>query len=233
MRLTAMVNNYSVTKNQKGIQIHQYMPSVVNTEIDKKNQVSLKIETNYPWNGEVKITILDCGVEPWTLSLRAPSWSSDIGVKINGEIKGIGDTEGYLSISRAWSNQDTVELSIGMKPRVMKANPRVDAVRGSVALEYGPFVYCLEEVDNRGINLLDVQIDPDVKIEPVRRDDLFKGITVLNLTGKMFGEDIGELPLYTMFGKKSALKNINLVAVPYYTWANRGAGQMRVWIPVV
>ncbi|HEY95222.1 MAG TPA: glycoside hydrolase family 127 protein [Dehalococcoidia bacterium] len=233
MRLIAMVHNYSVTKNQKGIQIHQYMPSIINTQIDKKKGVSLKIETGYPWNGDVKITIQHCDMEPWTLSLRVPPWSSGIGITINGDIQEVNNAGGYLSINRAWSKEDIVELSIIMQPHVIRANPKVDAVRGSVALEYGPFVYCLEEIDNPGINLLDVQIDPDVRIEPVWRDDLFNGITILNLTGKVFEGDISELPLYTMYGKKNVLKNINLIAVPYYNWANRGSGQMRVWIPVV
>jgi len=232
MRLIAMVHNYSVTRDQKGIQIHQYMPEVVNTEIGNGKEVSLNIETGYPWTGDVKITVQSCDVEPWTLSLRVPSWWSVIELKINGDRQNPDYSGDYITIERSWNRDDTVEFNMFLQPRLIKANPRVDAVRGSVALEYGPFVYCLEEADNQAINLLDVQIDPGVKVEPIWRDDLLNGVNVLTLSGKVFGEDIDELPLYTTHGKTNLFKKINLNAVPYYTWANRGAGQMRVWIPV-
>jgi DUF1680 family protein len=227
-----MVHDYAVTKDKKGIQIHQYMSAIIDTDIDNCERISLNIDTGYPWNGDVKIKILNTGVEPWALSLRVPSWSSGIEVKINGDTQEINNFGGYLLINRRWKKEDTVELSFIMEARLITANPRVDAVRGSVALEYGPFVYCLEETDNQGINLLDISIEPDVRIEAVWRENLLNGITTLNLPGKVFEEDISELPLYTTYGQINPLKDINLTAVPYYTWANRGAGQMRVWVPV-
>jgi DUF1680 family protein len=233
MRLIAMVHNHSVTKDQEGIQIHQYMPATVYTEIGDGKEVSLNIETGYPWTGNVKVTVRSCGEEPWTLSLRVPSWQSGIELKINGDRQNPDYSGDYITIERSWNRDDMVELNIIMQPRLITANPRVDAVRGSVALEYGPFVYCLEEADNFGINLLDVQIEPDVEILPVRRDDLFDGIVALELSGKVIAEDINELPLYTTYGKMNLLKDIKLNAIPYYSWANRGSGQMRVWIPVV
>ncbi|UCD08729.1 MAG: hypothetical protein JSU79_10275, partial [Dehalococcoidales bacterium] len=70
-------------------------------------------------------------------------------------------------------------------------------------------------------------------IYPVRRDDLFEGIVALELPGKVVAEDVEESPLYKLYGEKPRLKDIKLTAVPYYTWANRGAGQMRVWIPII
>lgn len=234
MRLIAMVQNYAVTKDSCGIQIHQYMPVIVNTEIGDGKEVSLNIEAGYPWTGDVKITVKSTSVGTWALALRIPSWSSGVELKINGDTQQVHDTDGYLSLNRVWGNKDIVELSIAMQPRLIAANPRVDAVRGSAALEYGPFVYCLEEADNSGINLLDVRIEPDIRIEPVWRDDLLNGVNVFNLPGKVFEESIDELPLYIAASDDiHQFKNINLTAVPYYTWANRGTGQMRVWIPIV
>jgi DUF1680 family protein len=233
MRLIAMVHNYAITKDLRGIQIHQYMPAIVNTEIGNGEKVSMDIKTGYPWEGDVNITINDCGTEPWTLSLRIPSGNSGVILKVNGVTQESTCSGGYIIIERGWQKGDTVDLSMVMKPRIITANSRIDAMRGSVALEYGPFVYCLEEADNYGINLLDVCIEPDVDILPVRRDDLFNGIMALELSGKVVTEDVEESPLYTIYGEKHRLKDIGLMAIPYYTWANRDAGQMRVWIPVV
>ena len=155
-------------------------------------------------------------------------------MKINGVTQESAYSGGYIIVEREWRKEDTVELSIVMKPRIITANSRIDAVRGSIAVEFGPFVYCLEEADNCGINLLDVRIEPDVQIESNWRDDLLSGIKVLNLPGKVFEEDVGELPLYMAVSDNIyQLKDVKLTGIPYYAWANRGTGQMRVWIPVV
>ncbi len=233
MRLITMVENYMATVDTEGIQVHQYMPATIQTRLNNGQAVKLHIETDYPRDGHIKITLEsdDDGLS-WPLSLRIPGWSAGTTLRINdGELQDVPEAGNYIKLNRKWQKDDSIELYLPMQPRFIVANPRVDAIRGSVAIEYGPSVYCLEEIDQPNANLLDIRIDPTIKPEPVWRNDLFGGTMVLNLPGKIASQ---KRPLYTPISQKvSPMRDFDLTAVPYFTWANRGAGMMRVWIPRV
>lgn len=236
MRLIAMVQNYVATSDADGMQIHQYMPATVHARLPDGHSIALHIETDYPWDGRISVTV-ECD-EPglsWPLSVRIPVWCSDATLRVNdGVTRGVSNSRRYVKIHRRWRDGDKIELDLPMRPRLIAPNPRVDAIRGSLAIERGPLVYCIEEVDQSNLDLLDIRIDASVEPEPVWRDDLYGGTMALSAAGKVTSPDVRRGHLYAPITKeRPSMHDVNLTAVPYFTWANRGTGTMRVWIPRV
>ena len=109
--------------------------------------ISLVVETNYPWSGDVTIRVEDADGSSWQLHFRIPAWCRRAVCRVNGEdpVSLHGGT--YATLERAWRPGDGVELELSMPPVLMTGHPRIDPTRGSVAIQRGPLVYCLEEID--------------------------------------------------------------------------------------
>jgi hypothetical protein len=137
-------------------------------------------------------------------------------VRVNGKKFTANLEHGFLPITRKWQAGDVVELDFPMPVRRVIANEKVAALRGQVALERGPIVYCLEEVGNT--NVLGAILPDSAKIKVVTRPDLLGGITVLNIAGAR-----------TKSGTNS-VTSANYTAIPYYSWNNRGNAPMEVWM---
>jgi hypothetical protein len=121
-----------------------------------------------------------------------------------------------------------------MEPAILEAHPRVDAVRGSLAIQRGPLVYCLEAVDHPGLNLMDVQLDETAPLQTAWRDDVLpEGVMVVQGSGYALEANSRDDRLYRRLrtGDGLSRRPVTLTAIPYYAWANRGANAMRVWIP--
>jgi DUF1680 family protein len=230
MRLLASLHHYLATVTDDGIQLHQYASSTIRTTVPDVGPVQLSVETSYPWSGSIVVEVTSSADAPWTLSLRIPAWART--AMIDGEPVAPGD---YAALTRRWSAGDRVLLELDVSPRLTAPNPRIDAVRGCLALERGPVVYCLEECDlPAGVELADVAIKSGV--EPVdsgsvaRLPDLptvaLSGV-VRDVDGWQHAEyrDVDELP------PTASGSPVRLLAVPYFAWANRDEGAMRVWIP--
>jgi DUF1680 family protein len=232
MRLLASLPNYFVTRAENSLQIHQYSNMDISSGVTR-----LKIETDYPWKGRVKITLSESEAQPWKLSLRIPGWCQRFSIKVNGlEVNGHSQ-EGYVTMDRGWNTNDVVEADFEMPAFLVEADPRVDGVRGCVAIQRGPIVYCLEEQDQSpGVNLLDVKIDPSEELTSRWQGDLLGGVVTLEGTGYQTGrsgwQDNGLYrPLIMKNEDRHSGRKIKLVAIPYYAWGNRGLKSMRVWIP--
>jgi hypothetical protein len=239
MRLLASLANYFVTHNAKGIQIQQY--SNMGIAVRQTNQIAatLQMETEYPWDGHVKINVKNSDDQPWTLSLRIPGWCQSYNVQVNGQdINGSSET-GYLAIERTWTTGDVVEATFAMPPFWVQADPRVDSIRGCVALQRGPIVYCVDGPDQEpGVNLLDVKIDPSQRLTTRWRGDLLGGVVTLEGTGYQEDQlhqwtDGLYHPWIPTTGNPSSARKVKLTAIPYYAWGNRGLESMRVWIPYI
>ena len=236
MRLISTIENYVATVNEKGIYIHQYMSARVNAQPSNAYQASINIETGYPMDEEIKITVsTEEDSVLWSLFLRIPVWCENASININGgrteEINQAGE---YIEVTRKWNNGDYIELYLPMNPRIIKPDIRIDTIRDSLALECGPFVYCIEEADQPGIDIDDVRISPDVKPALVWNNDFAGGIYSLKLPGKVLIYDKGNFNLYTPVNdSKPMMQDIDLTAIPYFAWANRRPGKMRVWIPTI
>jgi uncharacterized protein len=217
MRTLSSLEHYFTTSSGEDLQVHQYAPMRVRTSVGGQ-PVELDVATEYPWDGTVEFEVRAAGsASPWTLSLRIPAWAAGADLTVNGQPAG-EDVEhgGYAQIRRQWSRGDVVTLTLPMAPRLTRPDERIDAVRGCVAIERGPLVYCLEQIDQPSGALVDqVRID-DGPLTAAHRPGLLGGITVVEAPGRV----------------PTSGEAVTLRAVPYFAWANRSLGAMRVWIPL-
>jgi len=230
MRLLASLQHYLATVTDTGIQLHQYASSTIRTT-GPAGPVELALETGYPWSGAIAIEVVSTGGAEWTLSLRIPAWART--ATLDGEPVAPG---GYTELTRRWQAGDRVVLEIDVSPRLTAPSPRIDAVRGCVALERGPIVYCIEQQDLvGGTDLADVAVDPAaVPIESGSVEQL-GGLPGVKLAGAVRVPDGWSQSEYLDLREVPAAAPpapTQLLAVPYFAWANRDEGGMRVWIPV-
>jgi DUF1680 family protein len=147
------------------------------------------------------------------------------------------DQRGYLRVRRRWRPGEQVSLEFDQAARLTAPHPRVDAVRGCVAIERGPLVYALEQVDlPSGVVLDDICLTADPQLRVVHRPELLGGVTTV--TAKALVRRAGSRPLYSSLGAGAGADagpdagyDLEVTAVPYYAWANREADEMRVWLP--
>ncbi len=235
MRLLASLAQYFVTYDDSGLQVHLYNTATINTERIAKQSVIMAIQTDYPWQGQVKLAIQKTDGSPWQLRLRVPGWSPNVTATINGTPVETPTIEaGYLVLERAWQPGDLVELVLSIEAGLIEAHPRVDAIRDSVAIQRGPIVYCLEFSDCADIDLMDVRLDETSPLQVVWRNDLLsEGLMVIQSSGYVLEAGGWQDHLYQRLNRPHSLlsRPVPLTAVPYYAWGNRGANAMRVWIP--
>jgi len=234
MRQIALLAHYVATTGQAGLQIHQYISTRIEIDLDDERPVKVRLETNYPWEGQVKLIIQETDGAPWELALRIPGWCEEAMLQIDDEVTNISASRGkYARINRAWQSGEVVQLNLLLQPRFIEPNPRIDAIRDSLAIERGPLVYCLEEVDQpAGVNLLDVRIDPGTPLQARWREELLRGVVVIEAQGSVVELGSWQDTLYrSLTTERLPQQAVKLTAVPYYAWANRGPGTMRVWIP--
>jgi DUF1680 family protein len=193
------------------------------------------VATAYPWQGTITITVDQAGPGETELALRIPAWAEGATISSSTGSEHEKVTAGeYARISRVWQAGDQVVLELPLEPRLSRADSRVDANRGCVAIERGPLVYALEHVDQpNGAEPDDLRIDPTAAITEEYRDDLLGGVTVLRTRGGLVRHDDVGPALLPHDHQGQAAEPAELVAVPYHVWANRGADTMRVWIPIL
>lgn len=207
---------YSKSKTHKTVFVNLYASS--QAEIDLEQQVvNISQQTNYPWDGKVNVSIeSDSEI---TVKFRVPGWSrnevlpgdlytyantleTQPSLKINGENVNVEINDGYFEITRTWNKDDDVQLHFPMQVRTVKANELVEENRGKLALEYGPLVYAIEEIDNPTIDEISISAEDEFS---VLKEPILDGVNTIS--------------------------NQNLKAIPYYSWSNRGVGKMKVWLP--
>jgi hypothetical protein len=230
MRLLASLHQYLATVTETGVQLHQYASSTIRAACPGAGSIELAVETDYPWSGTIAIEVVSPGESEWTLSLRVPAWARS--AMLDGEPVAPGD---YAALTRRWRAGDRVVLEVDVSPRITAPNPRIDAVRGCLALERGPIVYCVEQHDvPAGADLAAVAVDPargPVDGGPVADLGGLPGVALQGVVRDLGGwreseyRDLRDLPA------ASSAAPIPLLAVPYFAWANRDGGGMRVWIP--
>jgi DUF1680 family protein len=146
---------------------------------------------DYPWQGQVKLTIPETAGSTWQLRLRVPGWCPNAQVRLNGQpVEQPRLEAGYLLLERVWQPGDEVELTLALEPTLIEAHPRVDAVRDSLAIQRGSLVYCLEAADQPDVNLMEIQIDEKTPLQAVWREDLLpKGIMAIQAAGYVLGDE--------------------------------------------
>lgn len=227
-RLIASIGQYVYSTQNQNAFIHLYMGSETELDIDGL-KVGIVQETDYPWNGEVNITVSPEQAAEFTLALRIPGWCQHASVKVDGQpIDLVSCTEkGYAYIKRVWKKEDTIELEFSMPVERIRSNPKVRANAGKVALQRGPIVYCLEEVDN-GTNLADVMLPQDSGLQVTLEEDLLGGMSVITGEAERTDKSSWGKQLYKPVEHQT--KPVPIKAIPYFAWSNREPGEMLVWI---
>ncbi len=220
-RTLASLGAYVATADADGVQLHQYAPAHVRTTLDDGREARFEVRTDYPASGRVSIVFLDDAAAPWTLGLRIPAWAD--GAELtdpDGVVTRVA--AGRAEVRRAFRAGDEIRLDLPIAPRVTFPDPRIDAVRGCVAVERGPEVFALESTDlPEGGDVADIAITG----EPVERD----GRVWVSARAR----DAVDAPWPYTSAEAGAPRDIGEVAlVPYHDWANRGPSTMRVWLPV-
>ncbi len=223
-RTMASLAAYLVTSDGGGLQLHQYADAEVEATLDEGRRVAVSVRTGYPQDGSVAVRVGRTDDRPWTLTLRVPSWATGAElVEPDGRRRPVAP--GTVDVTRVFASGDVVRLDLPVLPRWVEADPRVDAVRGTLAVERGPLVLCVESPDLPGDTDVDaVRVDPAVA--PVDRDG-----EVL-VSGSLVRTDTAAWP-FSPAGTVARDGNAaQIPLVPYNSWANRGPSTMRVWLPV-
>jgi uncharacterized protein len=228
-RLVASLNGYVATSDDSGLQLHLLTAGEVTADLPG-GPVRLRVSTAYPWEETTSIAV-DSEHE-WTLALRVPGWCRDASLSVAGDPVAVSpDADGYVRVRRAWRPGMEVLLTLPMPPRVLAAHPRVDAVRGCVVWARGPIVYCLEQHDQpAGVALEDIRVGSQSPPTAVAGAGI-PGVPVI-LVGQGYVDRADGRGLY---GEEAPTPAdgvaIEVTAIPYFRWANRGPAPMRVWIP--
>ena len=200
--------------------------------------VGIRQETNYPWDGGMKITVIPEQAGVFDLRLRIPGWLTEplpgdlyrylprkpdgIRLTVNGTpVESLKMEKGYAVLRREWKPGDVVDLELPMPVRRVLSNDKVLPNRGRVAVERGPIVYCLEGADHDG-KVMDLFLEDEVELTPEKRPEMLGGLTVLTGRAKRAGRK-------TDGGVAS--RPAELTMIPYYAWCHRGANEMAVWLP--
>jgi DUF1680 family protein len=234
MRLLASLGHYVATRDRTGLQLHQYAPARIAAELPSGRQAGLRMETRYPWEGSVRLTIEDGDGSSWALAVRVPEWCSRATARVNGgAIEAAPGAGGYLRLERPWRPGDVVELDFPMHARRIEPHPAIESTRGSVAIERGPLVYCLEQADQGDAPIADLEIDPAAALASRWEPQLLEGVAVVRASGFRVDTSSWSGRLYRAFGSGAppARQRIDLTAIPHFARANRSPGAMRVWIP--
>jgi DUF1680 family protein len=225
---------YFYSTSADGIYVHFYDNSELDWHLENGTGLKVTQKTNYPWDGNVEITVTPAQASDFTFYVRIPGWADQAQVIVSGKALS-GVTPGtYLPIRRRWSPGDVIQLKVDVVPQVIEANPRVADDTGRVAIQRGPLIYCLEEIDQpSGISLSDVAVNPGRRpaeqFQTEFRNDLLGGMVVLHHTGAVFERAATENALYSQYNREEKSKKVPLTFIPYYAWANRQATAMQVW----
>jgi len=237
-RFMPSIPGYVYAKRDDTLYVNLFIDSEVKVDL-KGYQVNIKQETQYPWEGNIKITVSPENPGEFAVFVRIPGWAQNQPtpsnlyqylsrseekaiLKVNGDQIDLNLDKGYARIRRTWTEGDAVELVIPMPVRRVISHPEVKDNIGKVALERGPILYCAEWPDNQGyVSNLALPNGTELRVE--RREGLLDGIAVIKGQVEALHQGKSEEETITM--------QQEFVAIPYYAWAHRGQGEMAVWLP--
>jgi DUF1680 family protein len=191
-------------------------------------------KTEYPWKGDVELTVSPAKPHEFTVYLRIPGWSQKNSVRVNGRAVDGAKPGEYLAVRRTWNPGDRIELAMDMTPHLLRANQAVMEDVGKVAMQRGPVVFCMEGLDQkapteeRNLANFRVALQGETK---VRYDaGMLGGVAVLEHPGKLMEHDSTKL-YQSAAANEVTGEATTLTLIPYYAWANRKPSPMQVWIP--
>jgi hypothetical protein len=236
-RFMASVPGYLYTTDSRSVYVNLFAEG--NAQIPfGQDTISISQQTRYPWDGKVTIRIDKAPSSRFTLKIRIPGWAqnrpvpSDLysfadqnqetfAVQLNGEDESVKLENGYVSLSKDWKAGDEITLTLPMPVRKVVAHEQVANNRGKLAYQRGPIVYCFEDKDNNNGFLFDHFTAPDEKVDAEFDEQLLGGVVKLKMKGNQVA----------LQQNQKVIEPVELTAIPYYAWNNRGTSNMLVWLP--
>jgi len=217
------IGKYAYGYRGREVYAHQYVPGNVTLETEA-GKLNIALETGYPYEGEMRFTLSQGS---YAMNLRIPGYcKGKYALTLNGEPVRAEIRSGYARIEREWAQGDRLTLSLSLVPYRVYANPRVRADIGKVALMRGPLVFCLEQADN-GAPLAGIALNARSELKKVDRPDKLGGIVEIHAQGT---RPVPQPDATQYLDEPAKLEPTELIYIPYYAWANRGEGEMSVWI---
>ncbi len=243
VRMLASLPAYLATASDDSVTLQQYFGGEVRTTLGDGREVVLGVDTEYPWDGTVTVQVHTPG--EFELRLRVPGWARGATLRAPGADGGTQDRAvepGYVGVRRTWAAGDTVVLSLPMVPVVLRPDDRIDALRGTAAVQRGPLVYCAESVqgDPAGVDLDTFRLDPGtppVDVPAEGPSDVpvavrVRGVVVAPEDAKDWPYPPADAPASAGTVPGTVVGEAEVDLIPYYAWSNRGPSTMRVFIPV-
>ncbi|PMD93784.1 ATP-binding protein [Siphonobacter sp. BAB-5405] len=231
VRTIAEVSNYLYSTSDQGLWLNLYGSNRLNTKLPDGSPLVVSQETDYPWQGTIKVRMEKVPTRVYSLFVRIPGWCTGATLSVNGKTQSA--TSGtYAEIRRTWKAGDVVEIKLPMPVQLMESNPLVEETRNQVAVKRGPLVYCLESVDNPSVPTDQVALLTETtwKTKPLG----VEGTQVMVLEGKarpLTPKNWNQQLYRPLQTPKPTSTTVRLI--PYYAWSNRGHSEMAVWLPVV
>lgn len=238
-RFLPSMPGYIYAQNKNDLYMNLFVGSTAEIFLPA-GKVAIKQNTNYPWDGKNDITINPSKETQFALHIRIPGWavnkpipgdlykdeinsSAPVVVLLNGKPVSYKMINGYAVINRVWNEGDNITLDLPMEVKKVTADSKVAADKNRFALQMGPIVYCLESPDNKDSAVMNIVVDKNTPVKAVYRQDLLNGVMTLEMQGYSTKRQVN---------KEELIKSQQqVIAIPYYSWANRGPGEMEVWIP--
>ncbi len=236
-RFIPSIAGYIYARDGTDLYVNLFVGSETSLSL-KTGAVHIRQETRYPWDGSVRITLDPESSGGFGMKIRIPGWAQNrpvpsdlyyyldkndekVIIKVNGQPTTFTLDKGFASLHRVWRKGDVVDIDFPMPVRRVVANDKLRDDRGKVALQRGPIVFCIEGVDTRGGNVLNLVLHDNVPLRTEFRPDLLKGVQVIQASA---------IPTRrTLDGKVVVGQEQGFAAIPYYAWAHRGLAQMSVW----
>ncbi|NVM63251.1 hypothetical protein FHW88_001527 [Mucilaginibacter sp. SG538B] len=234
-RFLPSLSGYMYAQKDNNVFVNLFIAGIANMEVSNK-KVSIVQSNNYPWSGALSFAVTPETPTNFAMHIRIPGWAraeaipsdlyafqnkstAKISLKLNGKAVAYKVENGYAVINRQWTKGDNIQLNLPMEVKKVISNKALVDDKGKTALQRGPIIYCAEWKDNGG-TVSNLAIPANATFKSVAEPNLLNGITVLK--GEILSKTKGE-----------AAKKVELTAIPYYSWANRGKGEMTVWFPEV
>ena len=239
-RLIPSIPGYMYATKDREIYVNLYISGSATINLDDKSSLQLTQQSNYPWEGKIRMSVNPKRSSDLTFMLRIPGWArneavpgdlyhftgNSTGVQpvltVNGEKVPYEINKGYAVVRRTWKKNDIIQLDLPMDIKRVAANDKVKDDSGMVALQKGPMIYCAEWADNDGrtANLI---LPGNAGLTAVFQPELLHGIMTLQGTGRAVIIDAS--------GQEVSTRDQKITVIPYYAWANRGKGEMNIWFP--
>jgi DUF1680 family protein len=230
-RTLASLPGYLYGLDEQTVYLHFYAGSQLDTRLPNGQPVQIRVQTDYPWSGDI---LLQPSAGSYALALRIPGWASDVELRVNGErVEAVPGS--YAIVQREWRDGDSVQLTLPMPIELLRANPRIEEDRASGMLRRGPVVYCVEQTDLPAGDLMDLYLPEETSgLRAEYVPSLLGRVVAIGGNALLDTVPRDSQPLYVPASRyvPPRHREVPVRWVPYYAWANRGAGAMKVWLPL-